>query len=299
MQMSRVSFFAFVEGITVDDHVHGTNCDRALSPMGIEYRLSPADELPGSGGGKSRLRSYFCHLAERNQLVTTFKGKTTVVVFFMDKDIDDQLGTLIDSPHVLYTWFYDVENHVFHEGDIAEAVSSSCSLPPNWCREEFGKRGSWQESTARNWIDWVRLCFTTQLLKIPGAANYGRPSAINPTPHLPADSGLATRLAEKLQSEALRIGISSARWAEAASIVDSQYSNGLWDKVFKGKWYGAILKSQVLAKCPNKIDSRALASSLVRHVATTMTFDSAWSMATQQRIQELAASHGLQVESGA
>ncbi|MEU0340048.1 hypothetical protein ABZ092_13910 [Streptomyces bobili] len=293
MQMSRVPLFAFVEGVNVDGYVHGTNCDRALSPLGIGYRLAPADELPGAGGGKSRLKSYYSHLAEGGSLVTNFKGKVTVVLFFMDKDVDDHLGLLIDSPHVLYTWFYDVENHVFHEGDIAEAVGSGCSLAPNWCRGEFGNRGSWQEIAAMIWVDWARLCFAAKSLKISGAANYGRPSAVNPSAHLPADTTLVTAYSTKLKSDAQQAGIDEAQWNEIIAVVDSEYATGSWDKVFKGKWYGHILSSQVLANCPNKIDSKHLAASLVKHVAATMKFDSPWSLAMQHKIQDLAVSHGL------
>ncbi|WP_157846996.1 hypothetical protein [Streptomyces achromogenes] len=293
MQMSRIPVFAFVEGVNVDGYVHGQNCDRALSPLGVEYRLAPANEIPGDGGGKTRLKAYYSYLMENGSLVTSFKGKVTVTLFFMDKDVDDRLGLLINSPHVLYTWFYDVENHVFHEGDVAEAVGASCSLAPNWCRQEFGGRGSWQEFAARLWIEWVRLCFAAKTLKISGAANYGRPSAVNPTPHLPADDQLVAAFSAKLKSDAQQDGTSERRWNEARGIVDSEYSTGSWDKVFKGKWYAHILSSQVLANSPNKIDAKHLSASLVKHVAATMQFDSAWSLAMQQQIQKLAIANGL------
>ncbi|MCI3931966.1 hypothetical protein [Streptomyces sp. AN091965] len=297
MQMSRVPMFAFVEGVNVDGYVHGTNCDRALRPLGVEYRVAPADELPGTGGGKTRLKSYYSHLAENGSLVTDFKGKATVVLFFLDKDVDDRLGLQVDSPHVLYTWFYDVENHVFHEGDVAEAVSSSCSLAPNWCRQEFGGRGSWQEMAARLWMEWVRLCFAAKTLKISGAANYGRPSAVNSAAHLAADAALVAGYSSKLQSDAQKAGIADRDWGEAFTVVDSEYSSGCWDKVFKGKWYAHILSSQILANCPNKIDAKHLTASLVKHVAATMKFDSPWSLAMQQAIQNLAVSHGLRATS--
>ncbi|WP_189893469.1 hypothetical protein [Streptomyces xantholiticus] len=291
--MSKIPFFAFVEGMNVDGYVHGTNCDRALTPLDVDYKLSPADELPGTGGGKTRLRSYYSHLAENGSLATNFKGKVTIVLFFMDKDIDDQVGLLINSPHVLYTWFYDVENHVFHEGDVAEAVSSSCSLAPNWCRREFSGRGSWQQAAAQLWLEWVRLCFAAKSLKITGAANYGRYSAVNPTPHLSADSAQVAAFSAKLKSDALQAGISERQWNETRAFVDAEYLSGHWDRVFKGKWYAHILSSQVLANSPNKIDSKHLAASLVKHVAATMKFDSKWSLAMQQKIRELAILHGL------
>lgn len=293
MQMSQTEFFAFVEGVHVDGHVHGGNCDRALTPLGIGYRVSPADDLPGDGGGKTRLRSYYEHLRDSSSLVTDFKGKTTIVAFFMDKDIDDRLGVLISSPHVFYTDFYDVENHVFHEGDVATAVGSACSLPPNWCREEFGSSGIWQEVAARLWIEWVRLCFAAKLLKIPGAVNYRRPSPLNDPSHHLADPELVAFHQGNALAGVLPSIVSRRDWQSARAVVDGEYATGNWDAVFKGKWYACILGSQLLANSPNKIDSKHLVASLVKHVAATMKFDSAWSISMQKRVRSLAVGHGL------
>ncbi|MER5894729.1 hypothetical protein [Streptomyces sp. NPDC001876] len=298
MQMSRISMFAFVEGVNVDGYVHGSNCDIALAPIGVEFRVAPADELPGNGGGKTRLTGYYSHLEGTRSLVTNFKGKVTAILFFMDKDVDDQLGLLIDSPHVLYTWFYDVENHVFHEGDVADAVSSGCSLAPNWSRQEFGRRGSWQEAASRLWKDWVQLCFTAKTLKVSGAVNYGRTSPVNPTPHSASDPILVAAYESKLKADAQQAGITDRQWNAAGSTVETAYDSGGWDKVFKGKWYSHILASQVLANCPNRIDSKHLTASLVKHVAATMKFDSAWSLAIQQQIRDLAVSNGMSATSG-
>ncbi|GAA1150993.1 hypothetical protein GCM10009654_02920 [Streptomyces hebeiensis] len=143
------------------------------------------------------------------------------------------------------------------------------------------------------WAEWVRLCFAAKSLKISGAANCGRLSAVNPTAHLAADASLAAGYSGKLKSQAQEVGISERQWNGAFAAVDSAYSTGRWGKVFKGKWYAHILSSQVMANCPNKIDTKHLSATLVKHIATTMKFDSPWSLAMQQAIQNLAVSHGL------
>ncbi|MFI8448044.1 hypothetical protein [Streptomyces erythrochromogenes] len=295
--MSQTEFFAFVEGVNIDGYVHGGNCDRALSPIGVGYRLSPADELPGEGGGKTRLKKYYEYLDGRSSLVTNFKGKTTVVVFFLDKDVDDQLGLLISTPHVIYTQFYDVENHVFDEGNVAEAVGAACSLPPNWCREEFGPQGAWQAAAAGLWIDWTRLCFLAKVLKVPGAVNYGRPSPLNTPSHEPADPMLAAKHEGDLRSS-YRSATPDHDWHSARSTVETAYSIGNWDNIFKGKWYAQILSSQIQANCPNRIDIKNLAASLVKHVAATMSFASAWSISVQKAVESLALLNGLGAAQG-
>lgn len=291
--MSQTPFFAFVEGVNVDGYVHGGNCDRALHPLGVEYRISPANELPGSGGGKTRLKSYFDYLHDRSSLATSFKGKTTVVAFFMDKDVDDRLGLLIRSPHVIYTDYYDVENHVFDEGDVSAAVGSACSLPPNWCRGEFGSIGEWQSRAAKLWLEWVRLCFLAKILRVPGAMNYGRPSPLNNPSHGPSDPTLASNHEGDLLRAARTRGVTDVEWVAARESVDAEYAAGDWDRVFKGKWYAHILGAQVRANSPHCIDTKHLDASLVKHVAATMSFRSEWSLSVQGSIRSLASSHGL------
>ncbi|MER6359858.1 hypothetical protein [Kitasatospora sp. NPDC001527] len=294
MQMSSIEFFAFVEGVNVDGFVHGMNCDRALAAMHVSYRVSPADQLPGDGGGKTRLSSYFEFLKENSALANEFKGKKTVVAFFMDKDLDDRIGRSIASDHVLYTDFYDVENHVFHEGDVARAVAAACSLPPNWCREEFGDKGSWQELAARLWCDWVRLCYASQMLGVSKESNYGRPSPLNPVPHGPSDEIITAQFEAKSHAAARKAtGGSCNSWHMRRNDVNTAYDTGRWDEVFKGKWYGPILASHILARSPNRVDKMHLAASLVKQVAATMNFDSPWAISTQGRLKKLASSHGL------
>ncbi|WP_162637280.1 hypothetical protein [Streptomyces griseorubiginosus] len=296
MQMSSTEFFAYVEGSHTDGYVHGTNCDMALTSMKVSYEVIPANRLPGAGncGGKSRLKSFYEELRQAGALSGTFQGKTTVVVFFMDKDVDDAVGTLISSDHIIYTDFYDVENHVFHEGDVASAVASACSLPPNWCRATFGAAGLWQANAARNWIDWVKLCYTSKVSRVATEANYGRPSPINNPPYSPVDSQGLQALERKLHAK-IRTNSngSCADWVSSRQAVENLYGTNQWDRVFKGKWYAHILAAEVTTRAPYPIDTKHLAVTLAKQVAGTMKFNSTWVKQTCAKITNLAAAAGL------
>ncbi|MYX28182.1 hypothetical protein GTY75_16290 [Streptomyces sp. SID8381] len=294
--MSSIEFFAYVEGSHTDGYVHGTNCDIALTSAKVSYEVVPANRLPGVGnsGGKTRLISFFEELERAGALTTTLQGKTTVVAFFMDKDVDDATGSLINSNHVFYTDFYDVENHVFHEGDVAKAVASACSLPPNWCRATFGAAGLWQANAARNWIDWVRLCYTSKISRMASETNYGRPSPINYPPYGAVDTGSLAKLENRLHKKIRKhCDGSCADWSISRQEVDRLYSANQWDRVFKGKWYAHILAAEVSARAPYPIDTKHLATTLAKQVAATMAFSSPWAKRTQARIIGLASAAGL------
>ncbi|MEV7934957.1 hypothetical protein AB0O82_02280 [Kitasatospora sp. NPDC088264] len=294
MQMSSIQVFVYVEGTNVDGYVHGTNCDRALGPMHITYRVVPAKQLPGDAGGKSRLVNYFSFLRENGALSSIFKGKATVALFFMDKDVDDKCGKLLESDNVIYTKFYDVENHVFHEGDVAAAVAAACSLPPNWCRDEFGTCGAWQKKVAMGWRQWTALCFAAQATNSNKEANYGRPSPLNPVAHEIHDPASAESYELKAHKAARAACDGSCDdWHAAREYVGQAYETGRWDEVFKGKWYAPILEKQVLARAPHQVDSKHLAASLVRHVAQTMRFDGDWAESVQQTVRRVVTACGV------
>ncbi|MFB8017729.1 hypothetical protein ACFC36_04095 [Streptomyces rubiginosohelvolus] len=290
--MSSVEFFAYVEGTNADGFVHGTNCDLALTPIQVSYEIVPANRLPGAGssGGKTRLKSFFQELEGSGSLTSDLQGKTTVVAFFMDKDVDDATGSLINSDHIFYTEFYDVENHIFHEGDVAKAVASACSLPPNWCRATFGVAGLWQAEVARKWVDWVRLCYTSKASGIASEANYGRPSPINDPAYGVVDFESLAKLEKRLHKKIREHSNGSCvDWSVSRQKVDRLYSVKQWDRVFKGKWYAHILAAEVSARAPYPIDTKHLASTLSKQVAATMEFSSAWAKRTQAGIVGLVA----------
>ncbi len=294
MQISSTEFFVYVEGSNTDGYVHGNNCDIALTPMKVRFEVVPAGQLPGGGGGKTRLKEFFEELQRSGSLVSTFQGKTTVVAFFMDKDIDDAIGTLISSDHILYTDFYDVENHVFSEGDVARAVASACSLSPNWCRDTFGEAGLWQANAARNWVDWVKLCYSSKTSNAATEANYGRLSPVNNPLYAVADSNTLAKLERKLHKSIREKSKGSCHeWVNSREEVDRLYKSGNWDVVFKGKWYAHILAAEIVARSPYSFDTKHLAPTLVKQVAATMHFSSPWANKVRAAITQLAAVNGL------
>lgn len=100
---------------------------------------------------------------------------------------------------------------------------------------------------------------------------------------------------ESMRQAALSSSVSERAWINAEKVVEFEYDNENWDSIFKGKWYGYLLASQIEASAPNRIDTKHLAASLVKHVAASMGFDSAWSIRVQASIVALASAHGLGV----
>jgi hypothetical protein len=82
LEVSRAHLHVFVEGRDLDPYIYGRLCENVCGGA-FGYRLQRADELPGAGGGgKAILLDLFRRLRRAHRLKHTFKGQTSVIVFF-------------------------------------------------------------------------------------------------------------------------------------------------------------------------------------------------------------------------
>ena len=90
MQMSQAALFIFVES-PEDRYVYSQIADPECQGRGIDYQVVTSEELQQNEGGKQVLLGFFDYLRRQSSLTDRFKGKTTVSIFFLDKDVDDFL----------------------------------------------------------------------------------------------------------------------------------------------------------------------------------------------------------------
>jgi len=242
MQVSKAKVFVFVEGKT-DQFFYSKICELALGSKGIDFQICLAQELPQTTGGKKSLLKFFSYLKRLNSLKDTFKGKTQVSIFYLDKDIDDLLRKTKSSAHIVYTQSYSVENYFFSHGELIEAVAAAASLTLASVRSGLNTANrDWQRTAAENWKDWVKLCVYAGKHRIHYDCNYSVLSRINRGPYTPVDPTLyAARLAElERRSNRTTRGFKLS-FGYVSRQIDKLYAGGNFDSVFKGKWYLVFL----------------------------------------------------------
>ena len=126
MQISRVPLFIFVEGYK-DRYVYDQIVQSECQQSGVSYKVVTAEEIGISGGGKEALLKFFDYLAAESSLICNFNGKTTISIFFLDKDVDDVLNSMRSSEHIVYTETYEIENYFFIHGALSEVAAASAS----------------------------------------------------------------------------------------------------------------------------------------------------------------------------
>jgi hypothetical protein len=238
MQMSSRLLFAFVEGKT-DRYFYGRICERVATIRAVSYEITSSEELPVAAPGKGGLVEWFTFLSNNHALCSLFKGKKTVAVFFADKDIDDLLGTMLESPHFMYTQFYCLENQLVAQGNLIDSMAAAASLDAARVQDGIGVDSTeWRRRAAESWREWTTLCVFTRLHGLNCPTNYSRGSQIHPEPFAAADhAALAThidqiRVASGAEQEPFQQNLQGV-----TEQVHDIYAAGNFDLVFKGSWY--------------------------------------------------------------
>jgi len=289
MQMSRNRIFVFVEGKVADPYFYGQVCHSVCGPAGLSYIINTPQQLKAEGGGKQILISFFEYLRRESALIGVFKGKSTGVLFFLDKDVDDFLRTQRRSKHVVYTKHYDVQNHIFAEGDLIKAVAASASLDYNEVLVCLSSSNQWGHEVAQQWKQWVALCLFVAKKKANCECNYRVTSRINNPIHGPIDQ---TAYSDHLQRVQIKLGLTDKQFKRAfgriSRLVDRIYALGQHDRVFKGTWYPLLLATTIRDRIRTRsIDSGGLETRLPSSTASTLDFDAPWAEYFKQPLRNL------------
>lgn len=246
MQMSHHSLFVFTEGFK-DRYLYDCLIQPVCKKHQITCSLVTADEIPDSGGGKLAVLEFFAYAKRHRLLAGQFKGKKTICVFLLDKDLDDVRRTQRRSPHVIYTPAYELENLLFLNGNLSAAVAAAASLDASAFGNTFSNSTNWCSRAARAWQKWVILCAFSRLRAKNAGNFYGRPrSQINATPYASTNQAA-------FQNEVLRFRDDweqgEASFYKAFSSIEKRVEkacdSGDADCFFKGKWYCHFIHDDV------------------------------------------------------
>jgi len=280
-QMSKRELFVFVEGNENDAYFYGNLCSSVTSSTGVSFQICSSKQIPDSSGGtgKTGLISLFHYLRQASSLLSDLNGKKTAFLFFLDKDVDDLLDALLASDHVIYTHYYDVENHIVQHGDLKRGCAAAASMDPQEIDICFGNPAAWLRDAAEKWKEWVIFCVFVKASNLENCPlNYSRPSQINN----PVTGALnQAAYAEKLASLEADSGLSRTdfrgQFERISTLVDNLYQTGEYGKVFKGKWYKYFLAAEIRGVAGTACgDLRGIERQVLKHIAATLDFSAEW-----------------------
>jgi len=280
MQISSEQVFVFVEGTRVDPFFYGEICLSLAKKRPFLYEIFPARCLPKAqgSGGKEALLTFFRYLRRRSALRSTFNGKTTAAIFYADKDIDDMLKVCKRSQHLVYTKFYEVENHIFEEGDMIRGVAAAASIDPKSLIGTLSDPRAWCRDASTKWKQWVVLCIFARKYKLNVGCNYRVTSRINFPLGGPVDTTLHSRHLLQLQiASNLMLTDFQRNFDSIKKRVEYYYSSGRHHHIFKGKWLAVMLSEHVQRLMgSHPYQSTGLQTRLPCAIAATLDFEEEW-----------------------
>ena len=277
MQISATQLYVFVEGKQCDPYFFAQVCIATLD-SDITYAVWTARQIPGNCGGKQGLLKFFTYLRKRRALTTSLGGQRTTSIFFLDKDTDDIRRRRKRSPHVVYTKYYDVQNYVFENGNLAKGSAAAASVDPRRLDGELGDSSRWCRHVATLWADWVALCIRLLEDGISGEANYRVLSRVQTRLCGPTDNGaLNSMTCDMAHRAGIPVEELRSRFRTSRDKVNTYLQRGRHHCIFKGKWFGAVLADDIDRIMEgDPYDSHALSGRLPSAIATTLDFTEQW-----------------------
>jgi hypothetical protein len=280
--MSQDRVFIFVEGRGLDPYIYGQICGPICKAAARSYEIVIADRIAGGGGGKNILTLLFELLEKNKALVDRTARDSKLVMFYLDKDVDDIFGALRISPHVVYTRHYCIENHLFEEGGLVSSIALAGSVDVELIRARINDPTAWRIKTTRCWRDWVALCILAKKLSLAGPASYRlRDSQVNFPPDSEADgarlSAVTSHTSQMQAASGLQTSDFQVKLRAAYRLVDSIYRRTKADLIFKGKWYSVFALGELeTASASRPYNRNGAPDRLMGSLVATTNFDAPW-----------------------
>jgi hypothetical protein len=288
MQMSSCSVYVFVEGPT-DRFVYGEIPDSVCRSRNLRYNIVVSRELGAQDDGKAVLLDFHDYLTAKGALTDTLNGKITVAIFVVDKDVDDISGKARNCPHVVYTQMYELENYLFHFGDLHKAAAIAGRCDRQSVSGALANNAAWCRQAGELWRHWVTLCLYSAIKGTGCFRSYGEEnSPLNPTPRDPVDmSTFEDHCCALAATQNLGDVQFDREIADVERIVNDVYAKDAVDSIFKGKWYATFMTFD--AGVVKKADKTRYMNSLYAGLQSSLKFSDTWTDHFRGQIEAIVA----------
>lgn len=234
--MSRARVWAVVEGSNHDVPFYEGLLTDGAGITTVEFVSADDIEVGGvAAGGKLHALKIYETLNAVGGLRQENKATKVDVVFFLDRDDDDYLGLLVESEHVQYTHFSDVEAEIVMHSDLARAVARAFSVSRLDAVAHTPEQPD--SDLAARWAEWIALRLASGECKWSDT-RFAQPSSIN----VPRYGGVDVTRIDPICE---RVRRASPEWDEAlerarAHVAGASF-RGDSGRLIKGKWLPAFI----------------------------------------------------------
>lgn len=275
-----VRLFVVVEGKVLDPAFYDQvlACDPVTAANGYEIRLVQQITRGNVGsGGKQAALALFDEYRASNCLRQSNNLGDRLIVFLIDRDYDDLVGSRRRSPHVIYTEHTDVEAEVFAHGDFQEGLRGALSLTRRESEDLAKHIGDPLSHIAACWHDWIVLCCLATAMRSACAVHPSKLSYVNPGLLGPSDVQKVGRNLTLIRNTA-RTPNPRGREIQISRRVQAMTRRGDDKLLVKGKWvapYLGVIVHRYFAGSLT-VDSASFHNSITRVMVSHLDSSSGW-----------------------
>lgn len=261
----------------------------------VSIRLAETIELNGvAAGGKKHVLALHDHLEVGGKLTTENKSGESTIVFMLDRDRDDFMGTLRTSDHVIYTFGTDVEADILLHADIWAALRSAYGVDSK-ISDRLRKRVQDPSAELLSTLgDWLTLGLTALHCDKPGCAPLGALSQVNQDSFGSVDAAKVGMVASKIR-DAVDEATYEVAYAAAASHVSAR---GV--RLLKGRWIASYIKYLVETHLSGEVIRVNVQSDAVIDTAlAALTYSDKWANHYDTRFSKALSKVGSRVAEAA
>lgn len=274
VKMSEDDLWLIVEGRD-HDRPHYEQLLKSLPSTrdsSVSIRLSETIELDGkAAGGKEHVLALHDHLEEGDKLTTENNSGKSTIVFMVDRDRDDFMGTLRDSDHVLYTFGTDVEADILLHSDIWAALRAAYGIDSEMSDKVKRAVQDPPAELLALWESWLRLGLTALRCGKPKYAPLSRPSLVNSNCFGLEKEEVVSEAYKKIQAT-----VDVATYAEAHEEASKHLSvQGV--RLLKGRWIASYINYLVKTHLSDEIIRvNVQQNNVIDTALVALTYDDQW-----------------------
>lgn len=274
VKMSEDDLWLIVEGRD-HDRPHYEKLLKSLpstKDRSVSIRLAETIELNGvAAGGKEHVLALHDHLGAEDKLTSENKSGDSTIVFMVDRDRDDIMGTLRTSDHVLYTFGTDVEADILLHSDIWAALRAAYGVDSEISDKVKRAVPDPPSELLSIWASWLRLGLTALLCNKPGCAPWSTLSQVNSNHFDRVKAEEVSQVSQKIQA-AVDEATHAVAYADASKHMSAQ---GV--RLLKGRWIARYIKYLVEKHLSGEIIRVNVPSNTVIDTAlAALTYDDQW-----------------------
>lgn len=289
--MGKARLHAIVEGTVLDRAFYDGLISENRNTKAMNANIYLAAEIGSpttnvSASGKQAVLKLHEHYKKKNLLAQSTKSGIKIMVFMVDRDFDNIIGTKKRSIHIAYTAHADVEAEIVNNCDLTRSIKLALSVPERDAAILATRVGKPGAGLAMLWRDWITLCCLALAVDARSSVKPSMRSVINVDVFGSVDPVEYQARYREVATRARRAVVSREKFVRGR--IAGSFSRGEHHLLPKGKWLTSYVQHQLEhSSVLHSADWNGFSASFTHVALSTLDFSAGWAAPLHKQLDGL------------